>query len=246
MKIALPNRLMLLAAAIALTAIPTLQAQSLSFLVDLNTASLNTQDSANAPFYLDFQLNYGNSANAASTVTLSNFTLTGGSALGSPVVSGSASGSLTSTVTLSANSTHPFNELYQQFSPNVTDITFQATVLEPGPNVGAPTGFVTGVFDSSLGAGSPAQLYTTAPDAENLLTLNLNASNTVANVNTYTSLFSADGSTTVTGVTATVAVPEPATTAALFGCAVVLTAFCVRRYGKQRNPQGRSVLALQS
>ncbi len=59
MNIALKNRLTSLASAIVLLCAPALRAQTQSFLVDINTTGLNTQDSANAPFYLDFQLNYG-------------------------------------------------------------------------------------------------------------------------------------------------------------------------------------------
>jgi hypothetical protein len=245
MNTALKTRLAFLASAIALLCAPALRAQTQSFLVDINTSTLNTQDSANAPFYLDFQLNYGNSANASSTVTLSSFTLTGGSAVGSPLTFGSATGSLNSLVTLTASSTagqNGSNELYQQFGSGVTDIKFTATVFEPGPNIGTPSEFVTGVFDSALGAAGP--LNTTAPDGQNLLTLNLDASNTFANVNTYTSLSSADG-TTVTGVTASATIPEPTTTAAMLGGVVVVFALGARRFGQQRKFQGQSSLALE-
>jgi len=226
----LKNTLALFASAIALLGAPALRAQVLTFNVDLNTATLSA-DSANAPFDLDFQLNYGNSALASNTVTLSAFTFTGGSALGSAVTSGSATGSLASSVALTANSTHPFSELFQQFSSGTTDIKFTATVNEPGPNVGVPTQFSAAILDQSL--GFPAQLFTTAPDTASLVTLDLSASNTIANVGAYTSTSSADGNTAVPGVMASItAIPEPSTTAAIFGGVVMMFAFVTRRFGR--------------
>ncbi|HTB80865.1 MAG TPA: hypothetical protein VK717_08255 [Opitutaceae bacterium] len=220
MNTALKNSLLLLASAIALLSASALRAQSLTFAVDLNTASLSALDGANAPFYLDFTLSYGNSALASNTATLSGFSLTGGTALGSPVITGMASGNLGSTVSLTASSSHTFSELYQQFSSGVTDIKFNATVTETGPDVGIPTEFAVSIFDSSL--GFPAPVYTTAPDTASLVTLNLSTSNTISNVNTYAIVSSADGNTTI---------PEPATTTAIFGCAGLMFVFCARRFG---------------
>lgn len=229
---ALKHSLTLTASAFALYALPAIHAQTLTFNVDINTAALQAQDGANGPFDLDFQLNYGNSSLAASTATLSNFVLTGGSATGSAVATGSATGSLNSgSVALTANSAHTNNELYQQFTSGVTDIQFTATVTETGPDIGTPTSFTTAILDNSL--GSPAQLYTTAPDTASLVTLSLNSANTLSNVGAYTSTFSADGNTPVTGVTASIsAIPEPSTTAAIIGGAALLIAFYARRSGK--------------
>jgi hypothetical protein len=235
MNTVLKNSLILLALAIALLGVPALRAQSLTFYIDLNTASLSAQDSANAPFYIDFSMLYGNSALASNTATLSAFSLTGGTALGSPVTNGSgATGSLASTVSLTASSTHTFSDLYQQFSSSVTDINFKTTVTETGPDVGTPTEFSVSIFDSSLGLSSPAQIFTTAPDTESLVTLDLSTSNTISNVNTYTSISSADGNTPLTGVTASV-IPEPATTAAIFGCIGLMFAFFARRFSRLRS-----------
>jgi len=225
------NNLLLLASAIALLSAPALRSQTLSFNVDLVTSGLAAQDGANAPFDLDFQMSYGNSSLATTTATLSNFQFTGGGAVGSAVTSGSATGNIASTVTLTASAAHPANELYQQFSSGVTNIQFTATITEPGPDVGIPTEFTASILDNSL--TFPAQLFTTAPDTASLVTLNLNSANTLANVGAYTSLSSADGNTPVTGVTAMVsAIPEPSTTAAVLGGAAALLAFCVRRFGR--------------
>jgi len=230
MKLTLKNNFALVASAIALLSAPALPAQVLNFGVDLNTAALNTQDSANAPFYLDFQLNYGDSTNPTSTVTLSNFQFTGGSALGSPTTTGTASGNLTSSVLLTASSISQLNELYQPFASSTTDIKFTASVTETGSGV-TPTEFTTAILDSSL--NPPAQLFTTAPDTASLVVLNLKPSNTYTNVGAYTSLTSADANTVVTGVAATITpVPEPSTTAAIVGCAVTIFACYARRFRK--------------
>jgi hypothetical protein len=222
----------LLASVVALLSAPAVRSQVLTFDVDINTAALSA-DSANAPFYLDFTMDYGNSALASNTMTLSSFSLTGGTAIGSATTSGLASGSLTSTVALTASSANPASELYQQFSSGVTDINFKASVTEKGPDVGTPTEFTASILDSSL--GFPAQLFTTAPDTASLVTLDLNASNTVGDVGAFTSISSADGSTPVPGVTAAIApIPEPSTTAAVFGGAAAMLAFCVRRFGSRK------------
>jgi hypothetical protein len=235
MNIAFKNKIALLASAIALLTAPALRAQTLAFDVNINTAALNAQDSANTPFYLDFQLNYGNSLGPANTVTLSNIQFTGGSALGTPTTDGTVSGSLDSgTVSLTASSSSQLNELYQSFSASTSDISFLATVSEAGSGT-TPTEFTTALMDSSL--GFPAQLYTTAPDTESMLVLNLSPTNTLANVGAYSSISSADGVTSITGVTAT-AVPEPSTTAAIVGCAAMMFTCCVRRFRKpQLAPQ---------
>jgi hypothetical protein len=228
MNTAVKNNLALLASVVALFGAPALRAQSLVFNVNLNTASLGAQDGANAPFYLDFQETYGNTPEPANTVTHSNFQFTGGSAVGSATTTGTASGSLTSGVSLTASASTPFSELFQQFSAGTTDIRFTATVAEAGPVIGVPTEFTTAILDNSL--GSPAPLYTTASDTESLVTLNLSPSNTLANVGFFSSTNSADGLTTVTGVSAT-AIPEPSTTAAVAGCLALLFAFHSRRLG---------------
>jgi hypothetical protein len=226
MNLILKNSLTLLAVSAALLGAPVLRAQT--FDVNINTASLAAQDGANAPFFLDFQLNYGSNPEPANTVTLSNFQFTGGSALGTATTSGLASGSLGSGVSLTANSSNQFNELFQVFSSSTTDIQFTATVSQNGPNGVTPTEFTTAIMDNSL--GFPAQLFTTAPDTASLVTLNLGTGDTLGSVKSYTSLTSADGNTSVTGVTATItAIPEPSTTAAVFGCAALAIALLARR-----------------
>lgn len=224
MNTVLKSSLALLATGIALLSQSAARAQSFTFNVDLVTANL-AQDAANAPFDLDFQLNNGNGT-VTNTVTLSNFVFSNGSALGSATTNGLATGDLTSAVVLTANSTSQFNELFQQFSAGTTNISFTATVSQNGSG-STPTEFAAAILDNSL--GFPAQIYTTAPDTASLVTLNLGTANTLSNVGTFTSTASADGQTPVTGVSAAV-IPEPATTAALYGSAAVLLAFGARRF----------------
>jgi hypothetical protein len=222
-------RIALSASALALSGLSGLHAQPLIFDVDINTASLSS-DSSNSPFYLDLAMIYGNSSLASNTATLSDFSFTGGSAVGTGVVTGGASGSLSSTVSLTASSTQPSSEFYQQFSSGVTNINFFATITENGPDIGSPTEFTATILDSSL--GFPAQIFTTAPDTESLVTLDLNSANTFRDVGTYTSISSADGLTPILGVTATV--PEaPTSTAVLCGAAMMI-ALCLRQAARRQ------------
>jgi hypothetical protein len=85
-----------------------------------------------------------------------------------------------------------------------------------------------GILDSSL--GTPAELYTTAPDTESLVTLDLSSSNTFADVNSYSATSSADGITPVSGVFASV--PDSASTAILLSGAVLAMALASRRFGR--------------
>jgi hypothetical protein len=224
------TKLALFASAIALITVPARANQTLFFDVNIDTAGLSSELS-DAPFYLDFQLLYGNSSLAANTATLSSFDFSGGTVTGSPVLVGSAIGDLSSTVTLTANSTHTDSEFYQAFQPTVTDISFLATVTEAGPDIGTPTEFTASILDSSL--GFPAQIFTTAPDTESLLVLDLNSSNTFRDVQAYSGVSSADGNTPLVGVAATV--PDRGATAVLFACAAFALACFGRHFGVPRS-----------
>jgi len=232
MNKAIKNKLALFAFAMALITVPARANQTLVFDVNIDTSGLSLQ-AADAPFDLDFQLLYGNSSLASNTATLSNFDFSGGTAIGSPVLIGSSTGSLSSTVTLTASSTHTDSEFYQAFQPSVTDISFLATVTETGPDIGTPTEFTASILDSSL--GFPAQIYTTAPDTESLVVLDLNSSNTIGDVQTYAGVSSADGNTPLNGVVANV--PDQGGTAILVACASVALLWFGRRFGLSRSQQ---------
>jgi hypothetical protein len=230
MNKAMKNKFALIASAIGLITVPARATQTLFFDVNIDTAGLSSELS-DAPFDLDFQLLYGNSSLAANTATLSNFEFTGGGAAGSPVLIGGATGSLSSTVTLTASSTETDSEFYQAFLPTVTDISFLATVTEKGPDIGTPTEFTASILDNSL--GFPAQLFTTAPDTESLVVLDLNSANTYRDVQSYAAVSSADGNTPLVAVAATV--PDRGATAVLLAGAALALACFGRWFGLPRS-----------
>jgi hypothetical protein len=239
MNTSMKNKLALFASGIALITAPARATQTLFFDVNIDTAGLSAE-LADAPFDLDFQLLYGNSSLASNTATLSHFEFSGGAATGSPVLIGAATGSLSSTVTLTASSIDTDSEFYQPFQPTVTDISFLATVTETGPDVGTPTEFTASILDSSL--GFPAQIYTTAPDTESLVVLDLASSNTVGDVKTYAGVSSADGNTPLVGVVARA--PDGGATAGLLAGAALALACFNRRFGLPRSqPSGTATSA---
>jgi hypothetical protein len=229
------NKFALVASAIALITVPARATQTLVFDVNIDTAGLSSAF-ADAPFDLDFQLLYGNSSLASNTATLSNFVFTGGAATGSPVLIGSATGDLSSTVTLTASSTNTDSEFYQSFLPTVSDISFLATVTEKGPDIGTPTEFTASILDNSL--GFPAQIFTTAPDTESLIVLDLNSSNTIDDVHSYAGVSSADASTPLVGVVTSV--PDRGTTAVFLAGAALALACFGRCFGVPRSQSFRT------
>lgn len=226
MNKATASKIALLASALAISTISARATQTLVFTGNIDTSFLSAE-AADAPFDLDFQLNWSGASNASSSVTLSNFVFTGGAATGSAYLSGLATGSLSSSVALTANSANEQNEFYQGFTSGVTDISFKATVTEPGPDIGSPAEFAATIFDNSL--GFPAPIYSTAPDAQSLIILDLNSANTVADVQSYSPVSSADGLTPLSSV------PDPAPTAALLGGAVLALGCFARRFGFARS-----------
>jgi hypothetical protein len=200
--------------ALALLAAPALKAQ-LTFHVDINTSALSS--AANSPFFLDLQLNQG-TASFTNSVTVSHFTFTNGSAVGSANLFGNASGSFASTVSLSDTVASPFNEFFQGFSTSTTAVHFDFTVSQ-NPAGLTPDGFLVSILDSE--AGFP-QISTTAPDGVSLVSLGINSANTAADVHTYSS-------TSPLGVTVSIVpVPEPSTYA-MAGAATLLGLIVIRR-----------------
>ncbi len=128
----------------ALLAMPTeASAAPFSFTVSVNTGPLIPLAVANGPFSLDFQLNGA----GANTVLIDHFDFGGGSALGGPSRLGTASGGLTSSVSLSDASTFA-NELFQQFVPG----GYLSFLVTTTTNVVAPTpdAFAFAILDGSL------------------------------------------------------------------------------------------------
>ncbi|MGC3988201.1 MAG: NF038129 family PEP-CTERM protein [Chthoniobacteraceae bacterium] len=193
------------------------EAANFTFHLTLNTSALAS--AANGPFYLDFQLSSGG-ASATNTVTLSNFSFAGGSATAGTVnTNGTASGSLSSSVTLSDSSSSPFNEFYQGFSLSTSSISFDVTTTQSIVGT-TPDGFAVSILDSE--SGNP-QIYTNAPDTASLVLLNIGSSNKLSDVQTYSS-------TSPVGVTTVAAVPEPSAFLCLLGGAALLAVARPRRH----------------
>jgi len=165
---------------------------ALIYHVDINTTSL--VGSLDGPFSLDFQLNDGSGTLAGvNTVTLSNFVFTGGNPTGSASLFGDATGSLSSTVTLTDDVSS--NEFFQGFSAGTTKISFNVlmTTVPEGP---APDAFSMAILDNTLSNIS------TNGTGDSLMLVNINSASL--------SLSAVLTSTSTSGVTVAVSpVPEP-------------------------------------
>ena len=194
---------------LALLCSPLVKAATFTFHVNIDTTALVS--AANGPFLLDFQLNEG-SGTLPNSVTLSNFTFDNGAATGSASIFGNASGSLSGGIVLNDNSVDTFNEIFQGFSATTTGIHFDVVTSQSSPGA-TPDTFSASILDSE--SGNP-QITTNAPDGVSLITLNIGTANTLADVGVYDSL-----SPSGVSASAVSAIPEPSTTAALFGAAVM-------------------------
>jgi hypothetical protein len=209
-------------AAIASTAIPAAQATPLlSYYVTINTASL--LGNADAPFSLDLQLVQG-SGNVSNTVTLSNFSFTGGTAAGTPnYTDGSESGSLAGTLTLTNADAN--NEFAEAFSAGVTSIQFKVSETENSEEVtedlATDDQFNVYLDDNNTSSGFVPTNATDGGDA--LLESPLFENATLSSVQTYSSQ-SPDA-----GVITTAAVPEPSSVGML-AMAAGAVGFAVRRF----------------
>jgi hypothetical protein len=187
-------------------------AATLSFQVNVNTASLI--GNPNAPYSLDFQLNQGTGA-ATNTVALSHFVFTAGNPTGSPTRIGGVTGDLTSSVFLT-DATNPANEFFQGISGGTTRIAFDVSMTD-NVDPTTPDAFVMAILDKSLG-----NIPTTGL-GDSLLLVNIDVSNlSLANVQTFTST-SPDA-----GVTVTVT-PEPGTLGMVVAVGLIALGRRVRR-----------------
>jgi hypothetical protein len=99
------------------------------------------------PFSLEFQLNDGKgTGDANNTATLTNFLFNGGSAVGSPSLSGGASGSLTSGVNLIDNSF--FNQFIQGITPGSV-LSFRLSLSTNPDSGGTPDEFSFAILDKT-------------------------------------------------------------------------------------------------
>jgi hypothetical protein len=191
------------------------------YAVTIQTASLNQLVSTNGPFSLDIQLNYG-SGSFGNSATINNFSFGGGSAAGTPNPSGTASGSLSSAVTLTDSSVNGFNELYQTFNPG-SALTFDVT-LSGNPTAQVPDELAIAILDNTGG-----QIVTTDPDEGLSLAVFEIGSFGIISTHAYDGINNTDPSNGVdlgdyTGVTTSITpVPEPSAVAiGLLGFGVVV------------------------
>lgn len=113
--------------------------------VTLNTSPLVGHPAG--PFYVYGAFTDGNGiGDANNTVTLSNFTFGGGSALGSPLVFGGASGSLETVVAITDSSFLSF--FAEQFAPGL-QLSFSLDLTLNDDGGGTPDRFTFFVLDSS-------------------------------------------------------------------------------------------------
>jgi len=191
-------------------------ASTLFYQVTLNVAALDSN--LDAPFSIDVQLVTG-SGNVTNTVSLSNFTFTGGSLVGSPNFSaGSPSGSFSGTLTLTNNA--PVTELAQEFSNTVTQISFVVAQSTNSEVVGSgtPINDQFNVFIDDINTADGFVPTTDPSGADTLLSSTIMANETLNQIGTFSSV------APDSGVTTAIAVPEPASAALLLFGAVGLVA----------------------
>jgi hypothetical protein len=193
--------------------------------VTLNTAPLVGHPAG--PFYVQFAFTDGSGfGDGNNTVTASNFGFGGGSALGSPVVIGGASGSLETGVTITDTSfLSIFNE---QFAPGL-QLSFALDLTSNDDADGIPDGFTFFVLDNS---GVP--LPTLAPGGGNyFLTAALGSSGAAFNVyGSDPTLAPSVGNPVSIPAPSVSSVPEPSAMYLLGGA---LVAMAVRKHRLVRN-----------
>jgi len=182
------KRILGASAALLTTALMLAQAPSataatvpdLTYNITLDLSQLAADNPSGSPFSLDLQLLQG-SGNVANTVTLSNFTFTGGTATGSASTFGGVTGSLATSVVLSSTVGGAIdNEFYQLFSSGVTSISFHVDQTPNGEVVGSgtaiPDQFNVAILDTNLN-----NVATTDPSLGNALVSSALAPETTVN-----------------------------------------------------------------
>jgi len=197
MKSAILAAAVLLAGGMAATAGPLIT----------TTFSLNTSGiEGMGTFYLAFQLADGSgTGDANNTVTLYDFNFGTGSAAGSPMLYGGASGDIASVLSLT-DSDPFFNAAVEGFTPGAL-LTFNATFTD-NPDVGSP---VQDQFFMSVLDGGGNGIPTTDAVNDSFITVTLDG--TVDNANGVPTpprqTFAADLTQTSYNLPAPEAVPEP-------------------------------------
>ena len=190
-----------------LLALGAASAHAQSYNVSLNTTGLTPGDS----YAIDLQLNQGGTT-PASTVNVTNFLFGGGSAglVGSIMTSGTASGSLSSGVSLGSSASPAFNDFTQNFN-NGSSLGFTVNTSQlMAATGGTPDQFLFDLYDNTQNA--PVATNDSLGGNFALFTLTRGAGGTYSAQNFgYTS-----GGTIYTTTSAPAPVPE-ASTALSFG-----------------------------
>jgi len=157
--------------------------------ISIDTTSLVS--AVTGPYSLDFSF-LGN-LNVSNNATLSGFAFlgTGAGTNGAATITGTASGDMGSTITLSTGA-NVFNDIYQGFTAGTTNISFNltlSTIVDPL----TPDNFTISILD-----GSTNNIATTANDGITLTSFAIDSFNPTTTVSASTSPASV-----------TVAVPEP-------------------------------------
>jgi hypothetical protein len=188
---------------------PAAQAQ-LNFHVSVDTSTL--AGIAAGPYSIDFQLNQGDGT-VANSVTIGNFWYSGGHAVGSPTLTGDASGSLGSGFSIA--NTSFFNEAFQEFVPG-SSLSFDVTLsLNHQPTT--PDSFVISILDGTL-----ANIPTTGI-GDSLLQADIDSHLT------FKDFHSGVGTGLYSKVTL-VTTPEPTTTGVAVAAALGAAALVIRRH----------------
>jgi len=192
-------------------------ADPLGWEFQLNTSSLPTNQ---GPFYLAFQLEDGSgTGDANNTVTLYNFDFYGGSAAGSPVTFGGATGSLETGITIT-DSDPFFNAIYEGFTPGPM-LTFDADFTDNADVGPFQDQMLMSILDPTLN-GIP----TLDPSGlDSFLTVTLDGTTvTLPNgvVTPPLAVYSSDLTQTTYNIPAGAAVPEAGSLTLLFTCCAML------------------------
>ena len=176
--------------------------------VTVNTAPLTSLPlSANGPFYVDYQLNYGDGS--PNSAVVSDVLFGGGSAVGLPTVySGTtATGNLGGSITMSAGPSSPYNEIFQGFNPG-SSLSFDVS-LTANPSILTPTTFTFAILDSLT-----FQIPTTDPLGLSLAQFDVDSSGHIV-AHAYSGANVPDFGGDYSAITVSVTpVPEPSTTMA--------------------------------
>jgi hypothetical protein len=202
------NRIVLLAA-LGLTFAASASAEPITYNVTVNTTSI-----AGTAGSLDFNFNPGPLATQAASLQILGFS-SNGTLVGSPSLTGDASGTLPGTLTFD-NGTG-FNDYFEGLTFGST-LSFEVSLF--GPALSSPDGvstsgstFAFSMFSDSAGT-IPVLTTDTTQGFASTIDVNLDGSTTVTNFSTQT---------------ATSTVPEPGGLVLLLGAITTLRAFAFRR-----------------